>query len=96
MTKLLFAVKDTALNAYMEIWGAPTVAAANRAFADGINDQQTPMYKHPEDYELWILGEYDQETGNIKAEPPAMVTRGKDVAQQYNTTLTTGVFKDKQ
>ena len=82
MRHLLFAIKDTALNSFMQIWQAQTTAAANRAFQDGVNDTQTPMNKHPDDYELWILGEWDADTGIVKGETPALLTRAKDVIQQ--------------
>lgn len=79
MKQQLFAIKDTALNSFLQVFQAPTTGAANRAFADGVNDNQTPMNKHPEDYELYELGTWDQDSGLIEPQTPKMIARARDV-----------------
>jgi hypothetical protein len=37
-----------------------------RHFGDAVNDQSTMFNKHPEDYALYELGEYDDDTGQFK------------------------------
>lgn len=42
--------------------------AAIRMFADAVNDSSNPnnlLNKHPEDYSLFLLGEFDNDTGAI-------------------------------
>lgn len=61
----VFAIKDRALNAYMQPFFAPTIGAAIRAFSDGMNDNTTPMAKHPDDYDLWHLSSWDDASGKF-------------------------------
>lgn len=80
MKMQLFSIKDTALQAYMQPFFAHTRAAAVRAFTDGINDNSTPMNKHPEDYELYHVGEYDDQLGLVTGIPIELIARAKDLA----------------
>lgn len=43
----------------------PSEREAKDQFEQLINDQNTHYYKHPQDYVLEQLGEYDQEHGKI-------------------------------
>lgn len=65
----VFAIKDRAIAGFMQPFFAHTIGAAVRAFQDGMNDPQTPMAKHPEDYDLWHLGEWDDQTGDFYRNP---------------------------
>lgn len=66
MSKLVVcAVRDAALSAYMQPFFSPTVGGASRAFIDEVKRDESPMRKHSADYELFQLGEYDDETGKI-------------------------------
>lgn len=38
---------------------------AMRQFSDAVNDQQTRWNKHPEDYSLWYVGEFDTTKGSL-------------------------------
>lgn len=38
---------------------------AIRAFEDAVNDPQSPFYKHPEDYCLFEIGEWNDITGIV-------------------------------
>ncbi len=63
----MVAVYDAKLQAF----GLPRFermeAAAIRAFADGVNqeDKTNNLFNHPEDYSLWLLGEYNDEKGEM-------------------------------
>lgn len=76
----LFTVHDDALETY----GAPMVytatGQATREFTDHVNDKQSPINKHPEDYKLYFLGTYDNETGRIEQpDQPKQTLRAIDV-----------------
>lgn len=43
---------------------------AMRQFSDAVNDKQTKWNKHPEDYSLWYVGEFDTTKGQISGEIP--------------------------
>ena len=70
MTKLVIcAVRDSALQTYMQPFQSPTSGGAVRAFADEVKRPESPMGKHPEDYELWLIGEFDDATGAVSSCP---------------------------
>lgn len=75
----VFAVKDRALEAHMTPWFAQTTGQAIRMFSDEINNPQSPMNKHPDDYDLWHLGSWDDKTGNFTQIENAQLAMGKQV-----------------
>jgi len=46
---------------------AITQAAALRDFAYAANDKSTSVGKYPTDYTLYLIGEFDDETGKLTA-----------------------------
>lgn len=80
MNFILIAVKDTAIEAYLP--GIHSVRArgeALRNFTDTVNDPNAKqLHQHPEDFELWILGTLDDQTGVITSAPERLA-RGQDV-----------------
>lgn len=43
---------------------------AIRQFADAVNDKQTKWNRHPEDYSLWHIGEFDTTKGLLSGTLP--------------------------
>lgn len=67
MSKLkIFGVKDTMAEAYMNPFYARSTGEAIRSFADETNKPDSPFNRHPNDYNLFELGEFDQVTGEMK------------------------------
>ena len=63
----LYSVKDKKVG-YMNTWGELNDNAAKRDFADAINDTRSTLNKHPYDMELYRVGIWDDQTGEIKAD----------------------------
>lgn len=63
------AVKDRALNAFMRPFFAQTKNQAIRMFQDEVNRDKSEMGAHPDDYDLYWLGTWDDETGYITKLP---------------------------
>jgi hypothetical protein len=61
----LFAVLDTASGVYDGPVPAQTETLANRNFQDMIQNPKSPMNKHPEDFSLWLVGTWNDATGEI-------------------------------
>lgn len=78
------AVKDSAVQAFNRPFFVPTVAAAARSFTDEVNraSEDNVMYRHPDDYELWCLGTFDDESGVFSGGEARPVSRAKDVLQK--------------
>lgn len=79
MRLFVFAIRDRAIVCFMQPFTSPTKGGAERAFRDAINDSTTPMFNHPEDYDLYELGEFDQGTGLYDTKVPEQICCGKDV-----------------
>ena len=61
----VFAVYDQKADAYLPPWVMPKVVMAKRVFGDCINSESHQFYHHPEDYTLFHLGHWSEETGTF-------------------------------
>lgn len=66
MKQQVFAVFDSRLGAYMVPFYAPSIGVAVRMFSDACGDANSALAKHPEDYTLMHLGEWNDDTGAFK------------------------------
>lgn len=58
----LFAVKDKASNTTNDPFPCPTNRDAIEGLRQVVNDGKTTIAKHPEDFDLYNLGEYNPRT----------------------------------
>lgn len=81
--KHIYAVKDLAIQAFGNCFLTRAPGEAMRSFQDEVNStdkKNSAVAAHPEDYELYKIGEYDDELGIIKANlQPELVARAKDL-----------------
>lgn len=83
--QVLVAVLDSAVQAYMTPFFAPTNAAAIRAFSDEVARTGSPMSAHPSDYSLFKLGDFDSQLGLVRSvEMPEALIRGVDCVKKGN------------
>lgn len=66
MLSKVFAVYDSAVKVYDRPFICQTEAEAIRGFMDACSDPKTMLHRHPEDYTLFLLGEYDDSLGVIR------------------------------
>lgn len=80
MIQKVFGVRDTKALAFLQPFFSVSVPAAVRAFGDAINENpNSPLGKHPEDYILYELGDFDDNSGELIAcIPMKMLGVGKD------------------
>jgi len=62
MISKVFTVYDMKAEAYLNPFMFQNKGEAIRAFQDAVNDPKTMFYKHPEDYALFQIAEYDDQT----------------------------------
>jgi len=76
MTLLVFSVFDTKAEAFLRPYCAETRGLALRAFTDAVRDPNHEMHRHAEDYTLFQVASFDQETGKVSplAAPISIVT----------------------
>lgn len=75
------AIRDRAADVFGQPQLVPTTGTAIRSFSDAVNTSETgALQKHPEDFDLYLLAEYDDATGQFaNVDPPRMLAVGKDV-----------------
>ena len=66
MIQKVFTIYDSKLEAYMQPFFMQSKGQAIRAFTDSVNDSQSQFNKHPEDFTLFQIGEYDDATARIQ------------------------------
>lgn len=70
MKSLVFAVYDSKLQAFMLPWIAQNEQMAKRNFATVANDPGTQLCEHAEDFALYQIGTFEDETGHLEAVVP--------------------------
>lgn len=80
-----------------EIYGAPffmgTVGEAVRAFKDLVNDTNTLPGRHPADFKLVCIGEFDNEKGLLASGEMSSMGFGTDYQNLASGAIPLGVRK---
>lgn len=86
MKRLMIAVRDSAAAAFNTPFCAPSTGLAIRSFRDEVNRKADGnlMNTHPEDFELYQVGEYDEDTGTVIPCEHVLLARGKDCVESLN------------
>lgn len=74
----MFAIYDNKVEAYMLPFFALTPAQADRNFADLVADKNTPVGRHPGDHILYLIGGFDDRTGEVAQEAVTRISSGAD------------------
>lgn len=87
----ILSIKDRALDAFMRPFYAQTEGQGERMFTDLVNEPGSDMNKHPDDYDLYLLGDWNDSTGLTRnhkndihdtPEGPKLICRAIDVIKQ--------------
>jgi len=82
MILIICTVKDRAADAYGRPMFVPSTGVAIRSFSDEINrnNAENQLYNHPDDFDLYELGQFDDNTGLFNLhEQPKLLSLGKQV-----------------
>lgn len=82
MKYLLVSIKDRALEAYQAVGNVRAKGEAIRVFMDMIADSNTPQGKHPDDYDIYLVGYFDDQTGQLEPTTPEKLADGKTLHTQ--------------
>jgi hypothetical protein len=66
MIYFVYSIYDEKVKTFANPFYKPTNPSAIRDFTDLAKDQNTTIGRHPEDYTLYQIGEYDDQTGLMK------------------------------
>lgn len=70
MTLKVFAVRDMKALAFLQPFFSNSTGSALRAFGDAVADKTCPFAKHPEDYVLYEIGSYDDNSAELVSTNP--------------------------
>ena len=71
-----FCIFDAAATAAMRPFFAQSAGAAIREFTDIVNNPEHPIGEHPEDYTLFAIGEFNEQSGTLEGCTPASLGNG--------------------
>lgn len=81
MRYVICSVRDSAADCFQRPFFMPTTAVAVRLFGDEVKDKidTNPMNRHPEHFELFELGIFDDATAKVQMlEAPRSLARATD------------------
>ena len=83
MNLFVVSVKDRAADVFNRPFFVAHRNVAIRDFTDEVNRSavDNQLNKHPDDFDLYILGEFNDNTGEFVMELPQVLVRAKDVIQ---------------
>lgn len=67
MVKKIYAIRDSKAECFHNPFYQSTHGEAERAFRTAVADEKTTLNQYPEDFDLYYLGEYDDNTGKMMA-----------------------------
>jgi hypothetical protein len=81
MLHFVVCVKDRAAEVFNRPFFVPHRNVAVRDFTDEVNRSaaDNQLNKHPDDFDLYLLGTYDDNTGSFSLDVPTVLVRAKDV-----------------
>lgn len=81
MKLVIVAVRDAAVGTFHAPMFFRSRGEAIRSFTDAVNDPKASFGKHAADYDLFDLGDFDDETGlfHLDAAAPLRIARASDV-----------------
>lgn len=82
MKIVLMAVRDQKANDFTPPVPQPNRAIAHRSWQNELNDPKNadlPQCRNPEDFSLWLVGEYETNTGVITPMPPEQIAVASDL-----------------
>lgn len=69
----MFVIFDTKVQAYMAPSFMQSEGQMRRAIYQASKDQNTDLSKYPEDFIVYMVGEYDDQTAKVENNPPVTV-----------------------
>lgn len=75
----VFSVRDDKAALFMSPFFFSAVGQAVRAFSDLVNDASSMVGRHPEDFGLFEIGAFDDNSGKLESLPaPKLLGRASD------------------
>lgn len=86
MIAKMYSVYDAKAGSFAQPFFSQNEALAIRAVSAVMQDERHTFWMHSEDYSVYLLGEWDDETGRIEAIQPVVIATLTQIKQSYLTT----------
>lgn len=84
-------IYDAKAEAYLTPLFFQAIGQAVRSFGDAVNQANTEFNRHPEDYTLFLLGEWDEFGGTFTINAaPTPLARGHELVNREQLSLVKG------
>jgi len=80
--KKIFAIKDEKAAAYYDPFTMGNTIDAQRTFMQAMKAEKSMISQYPDDFNLYLIGEYDEMTGLITPNAPVMILTGKEAKEK--------------
>lgn len=85
MKYMLISLKDRAIEAFQPVANVRAEGEALRTFKDLIANPQSQVHAHPDDYDLYQVGTFDDQDGQIEPCTPRKIADGKAFSEMNKT-----------
>lgn len=79
MKMFIFAILDSKVEAYLLPFFAANAMLALRSFERAAMNPDQTMHTHPEDFTLYQIGEYIEQTAEIVPQDPKSIINGRQL-----------------
>lgn len=62
----MYTIRDAKIGAFRAPFFQNTHGEAERSFMTAVNDPQSQLHAYPEDFDLYYLGDYDDQSGTFQ------------------------------
>ncbi len=76
-----FSIHDTKAEAWTNPIFANSNGAALRSFTDACRNPESDFGRHPEDYSLFYVGTFDDQSGELTGDNPVHLIHGANVKE---------------
>lgn len=79
----MVSIRDRAMDSFGPPFCTPQLSGGIRSFTDAVRrtDPENMMRRHPEDFDLYLVGTFEDSTGELAPlDPPRQISIGKDAA----------------
>lgn len=84
----VYTTHDASIDAYHQPFFARTDVECERMFRESMKrDQASNLFYYPEDFSVYIIGEFDDETGRIVGCEPVCVINGAQMRQYQKAVI---------
>jgi len=78
----IYSIRDSKSECFTQPFFQHTAGEAERNFKTLVNDEKSTQNKYPEDFSLWEIGNYDDNTGKITPIEPHHVVNAVQLIQK--------------